>query len=617
MNRHLLIALLLVGTTLSVFLQVRSFEFINYDDLDYVVDNPHVTGGLTTQNVGWAFTSGESATWQPLVWLSLMLDVQVHGLAPRGFHTTNLVLHILNTLLLYLLLVRLTGQPWPSAFAAALFAVHPLHVESVAWVTERKDVLSTLWGLLSLLAYTSYGQGGRRRHLWAACLLLALGLMAKPMLVTWPFLLLLLDYWPLERWSPAVSGQRPGPETLKDSRKSRLQRGHHAKRAANHSGRQRGRRRTDGLGWTALAIEKIPFFVLVAAASAIAFRVQAGHEAVTSLTVISLPERLANAVVSYVIYLGKTFWPVHLSVLYPHPNLPGGTPWAAWQVLGAGVILLVISALVWHWRARRYLLIGWLWYLGSLVPVIGLVQIGTHGRADRFTYVPLIGIFVMIAWAGTDLVQRWVASGQLRWARLIQVAGVMTAVLLAAAGWSQTRHWQNSITLYEHSLRGNAGGPKLHYNLGLAYSQRGEHQSALAHYRAAIGMKSDHDKAWNNLGNSLRLLGSYEKAEQAFQRALELNSAFALAHANYSLLLEQTGRLEEAIAQRQLALGLEPDDATSHNHLGTLLARNGRLEEAIVHFRQAVQLNPQDRDARWNLAQAEKLLPTSGPDRPE
>jgi len=602
---------------LSVFLQVRGFEFINYDDLDYVVDNSRVTGGLTAQNVGWAFTSGESATWQPLVWLSLMLDVQLHGLAPRGFHTTNLVLHILNTLLLYLLLVRLTSQPWLSAFVAALFAIHPLHVESVAWVTERKDVLSTFWGLLSLLAYTFWGQRGRRRYLWAAWTLLAWGLMAKPMLVTWPFLMLLLDYWPLQRWSPADSGQRPRTKAQKDAKRSQLPHRRHAERVAGPSDRERRRRRTDGLGWTALFTEKIPFFALVMAASAIAFRVQAGHEAVTSLTVISLPERLANAMVSYVLYLGQTFWPAHLSVLYPHPNLPGGTPWAVWQVLGAGVILLIISALVWYWRARRYLLVGWLWYLGSLVPVLGLVQIGTHGRADRFTYIPLIGIFVMIAWIGADLVKHFVASRHLQRARLVQAAAVMAAGLLAAAGWSQTRHWQDSITLYEHSLRGTAGGPKLHYNLGLAYSQRGEHRSALAHYRAAIGMKPDHDKAWNNLGNSLRLLGSYEKAEQAFQHALELDPSFALAHGNYSLLLEQTGRLEEAIAQRQAALSLQPDDASGHNHLGTLLARTGRLEEAIAHFRQAVQLNPQERDARWNLAQAEKLRQTSGSDPPD
>jgi tetratricopeptide (TPR) repeat protein len=251
------------------------------------------------------------------------------------------------------------------------------------------------------------------------------------------------------------------------------------------------------------------------------------------------------------------------------------------------------------------------------VPVIGLVQIGTHGRADRFTYVSLIGIFMMIAWLGADLAQRWQVSGRLQRTRLMQALAIAVVILLAVAGWAQTRYWRDSITLYEHSLAGNAGGPKLHYNLGLAYSQRGDHRQALPHYRQTIGLKPDHAKAWNNLGNSLRLLENHGEAEQAFQRALALDADFPLAHANYSLLLGQTGRLEEAITQRRLALNLQPDDATGHNHLGTLLAQTGRLEEAVTHFQQAVRLNPRDRDARWNLTQTEKLLQSSSGDGSE
>ena len=557
MNRHFVLVLFLVVLTITVFAQVRGFEFINYDDTDYITRNEMVTQGLTGEGMRWALTAGRSATWQPLVWISLMADVRDGEPDPGVFHTTNLVLHILNVLLLYLLLVLLTGEALPAAFVAALFAIHPLHVESVAWVTERKDVLSTFWGLLSLLAWVRWVRRGGAVWYVAAAVALALGLMAKPMLVTWPFVMLLLDWWPLERW-----GKQPLGKLIR---------------------------------------EKLPFFALVVVASVIAFNVQSGDEAVAGWETLSLGQRLANALAGYGTYLIKTVWPTGLSILYPHPFMPGGTPLSAAAVGGSFLALAAITALVWWQRGRRYLLLGWLWFLGTLVPVIGIVQIGVHAYADRFTYVPLIGLFIAVVWLARDL------AGS-RGARVLTVAGMVVIGALAVVAHARVGVWHDSITLYEASLADAPGSPRIHYNLALAYSHAGRHRDAVIQYREAITKDPTHAKAWNNLGRTLNILGLDDQSEIAFQEALSRKIPFPLARINYANLLDKTGRRDAAIEQRLLALRDDPNNAANHNAVGSLLTMSGRLAEAVEHFRTAARLEPRNNQYRANLQRANEML---------
>ena len=561
MNRHLVPVLFLVVLTLVVFGQVRGFEFINYDDTDYITRNEMVSGGLSSEGVSWALTAGRSATWQPLVWISLMADMRDGEADPGVFHTTNLVLHVLNGLLLYFLLFLLTGEAVPAFFVAILFAIHPLHVESVAWVTERKDVLSTFWGLLSLLAWVLWVRRGSAVWYAAAAVALALGLMAKPMLVTWPFVMLLLDWWPLERWGK--------------------------------------------VSVAALVKEKLPFFAIIIAASVIAFKVQSGDQAVASWETLTLANRLTNAVAAYGAYLAKTVWPTGLSILYPHPYMTGGTPLSALAVSGSAASLAVITALVWWQRRRRYLLVGWFGFLGTLVPVIGLVQIGVHAYADRFTYVPLIGLFVAIVWLARDL------AGQ-RGARVLVAVGAVAVLGLSVMAHARVAQWQDSITLYEASLANAPGSPRIHYNLALAYSEAGEHRQAIPHYRTTVTQDPGHAKAWNNLGRTLNIMNLDEQSEAAFQEALRHKVPYPLARINYAGLLDRIGRRDEAIEQRLIALRDDPDNAANHNALGSLMAMSDRLDEAMVHFRRAVQLEQGNSVYRANLQRAAGMVQQRG-----
>ncbi|MBU8870143.1 MAG: tetratricopeptide repeat protein [Gemmatimonadales bacterium] len=571
MNRHFLIAVLLILATLFVFLQVRSFDFINYDDQDYIVNNPMVSQGLSSEGITWAFTAEKSATWQPLTWISLMSDVRDGQIVPGTFHVTNLVLHLFNVLLLYALLFVMTRAPWPSALAAALFAIHPLHVESVAWVTERKDVLSTFWGLLSLLAYVRFARTRARLFQFLAALSMALGLMAKPMLVTWPLVMLLLDWWPLQRIAKLPLLTYP-PRSL-----------------------------------TTLIVEKIPFFALTFVSSWIAFRVQSGAAAVADFDSLSLVDRLSNALVAYVRYLGKTFWPRDFSIIYPHPNMSGGTPWATWQVGGAILLLLTITALVVVFRRHRFAAMGWLWFLGTLVPVIGLVQIGTHAMADRFTYVPLIGLFIIVAWS-LKMLHEAIRKRNDGPDWLVPAMAVILVLAVLLPGRSLTAKWRDSATLYEYSLESGPGSPKLHYNLGLAYSGSGRREEAAIQYRHAIRLQPQHSRAWNNLGRTLGLLGRFDESEKVFQEALRLQPELVLARINYAVMLEKAGRADDAITQRMEALKQDPSNPINCNHIGVLLGQQGKFTEAITHFKRALQLKPGWQMAAKNLQSAQKAV---------
>jgi tetratricopeptide (TPR) repeat protein len=550
MRHDVWVCLFLLITTLAVFWQVKNHEFVNFDDDRYITKNHHVRAGLSLQAISWAFAATYESNWHPLTWLSHMLDCQIYGIDPEWHHLTNLFFHLAGTLLLFLVLSRMTGDLWPSAFVAALFALHPLHVESVAWVAERKDVLSTFFWMLTLWGYLRYVEHpGTRRYL-LVLLFFILGLISKPMLVTLPFVMLLLDYWPLNRIQ------------LRQSRPL-------------------------GLAW-----EKIPFFVLAAASCVITFVVQQKGGAVSSLNAIPLNPRLANALVSYVGYLGKMIWPHNLAVLYPyHGSQPG------WQV--AGACLLLASIFFWIIYARKhypYLAVGWLWYMGTLVPVIGLVQVGSQAMADRYTYLPLIGIFIMIAWGVPGLVARW----RRRKVGLATVGAALLSILMATA-WLQVRYWANSITLFEHAIDITANSHKSHDNLGNALAGQGKLKEAVSHYLEALRIKPDYVKSHNNLGTVLARQGKLNKAISHFSEALRIKPDYSEAHYNLGTALAKKGKLKEAVKSYLEALRLKPDYADANYNLGIALASQGKLEKAIRHYTEALVIKPDYAEAHYNL----------------
>ena len=531
-----LICLLLVLTILVVFRQVVNYDFTNYDDDNYVTENHHVQHGLTLANVIWAYTSFKPSYWMPITWLSFMLDFELYGLNPSGYHLTNLFLHIANALLLFLIFKRMTGAVWKSAFIAALFALHPLNVESVAWVAERKNVLSTFFWMLTILTYIYYVARPSLKRYMLIPLTFAFGLMAKPMVVTLPFVLLLLDYWPLERFQP-------------DQWLSR----NHLPRSKSYSAPGQ---RTRTLH---LVLEKTPLFVLAVIVSVMAFLVQQGSGAAKSTEQYPLTDRIVNALVSYVNYIGKMIWPKNLAVFYPHP----GNNWALWQVGGAFLLLVFVSILVLRTARRHpYFVVGWLWYLGTMVPVIGLVQSGDQGMADRFTYVPLIGLFIMITWGASELVKTW------RHRRMILAVTASTLLLTFAICSSlQVRHWKNNITLFTHALNATENNFLAHHNLGSAIARQGRYEEATAHFMETLRISPKHVKA----------------------------------HYNLALALAKQGRLDEAIAHYSDALRLRPDYPEALNGLGVALARQGKLKDAIAHFTAALQVKPDYAPARGNL----------------
>ncbi len=663
------LAALLALASLLAYLPVLNARFVNIDDDIYVTENAHVKTGLALENVRWAFTATERSNyWHPLTWLSHMLDAQLFGLHPAGHHLTSVLIHALNSVLLFLVLARVAGSYrlsviryplskvgessspitnnsspitnnaplLPPFLVAALFALHPLHVESVAWISERKDVLSTLFWLLTLGAYAGYARakletgnwkvgGGNAGSAsrptasfkfpvssfqWYVLTLLCFlcGLMAKPMLVTLPFALLLLDWWPLQRMARA-------PSVL-----------------------------------FRLLLEKIPFLLLAGAAAAWAFVAQREGDALRSLDQYPLGVRLANAVVSYAAYLWHTLWPHGLTIYYPHP----GTALPSWQPLAAVLLLTAITvAVLWNTRRHPYLFTGWFWYLGTLVPVIGLVQIGSFARADRYTYVPLIGIFIMLAW-GVAEVRNWkletrnsklvrrnpgCRSGRLPSSQFpVSSFQFMLPTALALGillSWRQLRHWKDSETLFTHNLtvvgsnavghdglgfalleRGEFAAAATHFEasirlfpdavrtrfrLGLALAGAGRLDDAIAAYRQTLALANDYADAWLNLGIALMQRGQPRDAADCFQQALKAEPDRAEAFSNLGIVQCAQGQLEEGLRNLEQAVRLRPDNAESRNNLGRALILIGRLEEAELHLQQALQLKPDYADARQNL----------------
>jgi len=546
---------LLITVVVLVYAPVKDYPFINYDDNLYVTEVSQVQQGLGWDSVVWAMTTMEAAFWHPLTWLSHILDYQLFGLNPAAHHLTNLLFHLANVVLFFWVLHRMTGALWPSAMVAALFALHPLNVESVAWVAERKNVLSTLFWLLTLLAYVGYVKmPGWQRYLGMMGIFV-LGLMAKPMLVTLPCVLLLLDYWPLGRLG-------------KDSKEfwERLPK---------------------------LAAEKLPLFIPVAAVSVVAIEAQSQAGALSSWEGLSLGTRVANAVLSYGLYLKKMVWPMDLAVFYPHP----GSSLEAGPVVLAALLLGGLSLGLWcQGRKSPYLVVGWLWYLGTLVPVSGLIQVGGHAMADRFAYVPLMGLFIILVWGAAELAQTlhlpkaWVA-----------VTGLCLLLALAVLTRVQLSYWQSTRALFEHVLVVTSNNQVAHNALGIEFAKEKQLEKAVEHLTRALSIYPAYADAHNNLGLALSRQGRLDEGIQHYQQALAIRPDSYAAHNNLGLAVLGAGRVDEAIDHFSQALLLNPNFPKAYKNLGNAMLDKGNRAKAIELFRKALELRPGFAEAHYNL----------------
>ena len=570
MRRRLWICAVLILAILAVYGQVCHHGFVNYDDNRYVTENPRVQAGLTKQNLIWAFKTTHAEFWHPLTWLSHMLDWELYGANGRGHHLTSLVFHGVNTLLLFLVFERMTGAPWRSAFVAAFFALHPLHVESVAWIAERKDVLSTLFGLVALLAYTGYARRRRRGAYILALVAFVSGLMAKSMVVTLPFVLLLLDYWPLGRFRSTETGDRTGSEPL------------HPREPVDR-----------GTGpWRYLVLEKIPFLAVSGVFAGLTVLAQKSGGAMVPLARVSFLERLMKASLAYGVYIVKTVFPQKLAVFYPFV-----LPMPAWEVIGATLLLVTLSILVvWVRRRHPYLMVGWFWYLGTLLPVIGLIQVAPHLVADRYTYVPLIGISIMIAWGVPPLMRAWRHR-----TIILAMSTAVVLVGLMVVTWFQVRHWKDSTALFTHALRVTSRNSLALNALGQAIHEQGRSEEALAYYARALEISPDFALAYNNRGVALLELGRRGEAFESFSEAVRHSPDDALALSNLGFVLAGQGRLDEAVRAYERSLEIDPDLVIARKNLADARLKQGRTEEAVTHYNRVLELEPHADKVHFNL----------------
>ncbi len=540
------LCVLLVAAIFAVYSQVRSYDFVQYDDPTYITGNSHVRAGLTSEGFAWAFTSAGVDNWFPLTWLSHMTDCQLFGLQSGWHHLMNVLLHALAALLLFAAMKRLTGARWPSAFVAVLFAVHPLHVESVAWIAERKDVLCACFWFLTLWCYARYVERPGAVRYALVLLAFAGGLMAKPMVVTLPFVLLLLDAWPLRR------------------------------------------------GWHIR--EKLPLMAMAAGLSLATYLVQRHFGAVVALSAAPAGLRLENALLSYAAYIGDMFWPAGLAVLYPYPHaIP------LWLCASAGLLLAGISlAVIRQFRGRPYLAVGWCWYLGTLVPVIGLVQVGLQSHADRYTYIPLVGLSIMAAWGGAELVERRPGT------RMFVAAGALAVgAACLVVTWFQVQYWASTDTLFLRAAEVTSGNYIMHTNLAGRYLEQGRLQDARAEATEALRINSAHMLAHVDLATALSRMGQPGDAEVEYRKALSLDTSNAQAHAGLGATLAMEQRTGEALEEMRTSVRLQPDYADGHYNLGKVLAGLGRNPEAAPEFAIAVRLQPDRAD--WHDALAISL----------
>ena len=564
-----------------VYWPVYNYEFVKYDDDTYVTNNTNIQSGLDWKSVCWAFTAGYESNWHPVTWLSHALDYQLFGSWAGGHHLTNILFHILNTIVLFYVLMRMTGAIWPSVFVAAVFALHPLHVESVAWVAERKDVLSTFFWLLTMWAYIRYVENPRLRRYLTTLVLFVLGLMSKPMLVTVPFVLLLLDFWPLGR----------------------------------------------KISWRLLT-EKIPFFICSFVSCVVTFIVQRSSGTMADIESFGLTIRINNAIVSYITYIIKMIWPSWLAVLYLHP----GDELPMSKVVVCGLLLVLISiCFIYPARRYRFLAVGWLWYLGTLVPVIGLIQVGEQGMADRYTYMTLTGLFIIIAWSAKEFVPKW------RYRNFILAfLAIMVLIASALTASRQLRYWKDSLTLFEHALQvsennyimrsnyathlGRIGRldeaieqfnellktkpdiPEAQNNLGYALLQTGGNtEEAIKHFVLAIKYKPAFPQAYFNLATAMKSQGKLEEAVSCYKQALEIKPDYVDAHMNLAITFNELKRFDEAIESCNRVLEFKPNNVIAHGYLGVALAAAGKNDEAMKEVRFVLSTKPNDAQMHCNL----------------
>jgi tetratricopeptide (TPR) repeat protein len=565
MIKKTIIPVIIVVIVFCVYCQVLNFDFVSYDDPNYI---SYSSKKLSLNNITELFVAIDYANWHPLTWLSLMLDHHFYGSYAGGYHLTNLIFHIINTLLLYIVLVMMTGSEYRSAAVAALFALHPLHVESVAWVTERKDVLSTMFWMLTLWAYILYAKKPSIGRYLSVVVFFILGLMSKPMLVTLPFVLLLLDYWPLGRFK---AGQNI-PE------------------CNVHIGSQKA---------SFLLMEKIPLFLITAGSSLLTYIAQNSYKTVATFYNVSLFHRILNAVNSYADYLRKIFWFHNLSPFYLYPK-----NFEIWQMAGSLLLLVAVTLLtVYLLKKIPYLAVGWFWYLGTLVPVIGLIQVGSQAMADRYTYVPLIGIFIIMAWGIPQALEG------LRNGRII-AAAIASAFLIfiVPASYMQAAIWKNDFTLFGHVIKINPRDVRAYQVIGHAMANNGEYDKALYYYSMALKYDPEYYPSYLNAGNVLQEMGKLKEAIDCYQKALTFDEKPAEAHYNLGIIFIETNHSDKAIFHFKQALAITPDDSDTHNNLGVALMKEGNIQEALGHFQDALRLNPQDESAKKNIMFATAAL---------
>ena len=552
----LFISLALLIATFAVYAQVRTFEFLNHDDPVYVSHNSHVRQGITPESLRWAFTSGEGANWFPLTRLTHLLDAQLFGMDAGWHHLTNAAIHALAVLLLFAFLLRATRARWPSAFVAFLFALHPLHVESVAWVSERKDVLCALFWMLALWCWVQYAEHSERRWYMLSLAAFVLGLLAKPMIVSLPLLLLLLDFWPLRRYVTA--------------------------------------------GWKKLIWEKVPFAALAAVASIVTYLVQQASGAVRTFAVLPIGLRIANALVSYVAYLGMLVWPANLAVFYPYP-----LELAWWKpVLAAAALIAITWFVLRSLRVRPYLAVGWFWYLATLVPVIGIVQVGAQARADRYMYVPMIGLGITVAWGAADLLRPWPSA--------MKAIAVIACLACAVLTWRQLEFWHDSVTLFQHAVDVTERNDLAQHQLGNALLEvPGRLPDAISHLQESVSLNPDSPQSRTDLGNALsKLPGRMPDAIAQYRAAIRIDPEQAIPHSNLcSALTDTPGGGAEAIVECQTAIRLDPDFAAAHRNLGSALAKAGNLTDAVHQFENALRIDPDDPETHNDLGMVLSSIP--------
>jgi len=571
-NRHLLIIIIMMLTLFVLFAYwpVQKYEFINYDDPSYVTANYNIQSGITLKSMASTFTDINTSNWHPLTMMSHMLDWQLFGDEAGGHHWTNVIIHIFNTILLFLLFNTLTGAMWRSAFVAALFAIHPLNVESVAWVAERKNVLSTFFLISTMLSYVWYVKKPNWKRYLPVFLCFALGLMSKPMLVTLPFVLLLLDYWPLNRLRIQSEDQIKFKTLI----------------------------RKNSIKISYLIGEKIPLFIL--SVISVYLTLYAAQHIGTMSSFGSLPlfDRFSNAVVSYALYIKKLFWPTDLAVFYPFSDIP------MWQFSIALLFIVGVTVFVCrYFRKYPYLFIGWFWYLGTMVPVIGIIQVGCSAMADRYAYVPMIGIFIMMAWGIPQILFR-LRNGKI----IAAFIASSFIVIITLATYQQVGIWKNDFTLSRDALRVDHKNYQAYCILGLAMADRGDYEAAIYYQYMALKYNPGFYPAYNYAGTIFQKMGRLDDAINCYKKALKVNNRLAEVNYNLGIALLERNNLNEAIFYFNRALEATPYDPDVHNNLGVALMKKGNIKEALTHFQEALRLNPNGETALKNMRVATAVL---------